>query len=188
MSNSPLNDKPNTLRNDLISPNSKASHRPSVPISVYRELAAELEGTQAQLEDLYEKNQKLERYNKQLHQEIMMVLDSTHHLEQVMRVWDEGEGKGKKPQSQLPTTSANTPAMVSPQADAALLPPEAESTPESVKQRRSAVNKPQKQKSSQSADSLLLFMGIALLALTAFFTGYLVVRPMFTDDTPSQVN
>ena len=45
-------------------------HTPSVPISVYRELAAELQSTKATVDTLKVRNEQLIQQNRQLRQEI----------------------------------------------------------------------------------------------------------------------
>ena len=59
-------------------------YSPSVPISVYRELAAELQAAVAMLNSLNVQNQQLERQNKQLRQEIEKVVQYVMHLQQVI--------------------------------------------------------------------------------------------------------
>ena len=55
----------------------------SVPISVYRELAAELQATQAMLDTVHAKNQQLAQQNQQLRYEIDRFVQSALHLRQV---------------------------------------------------------------------------------------------------------
>ena len=50
--------------------------RPSVPLSVYRELVKELQATQARAESLEAQNQQLVKSNRQLRQEIEGVVRS----------------------------------------------------------------------------------------------------------------
>jgi regulator of replication initiation timing len=58
--------------------------RPSVPLSVYRELVKELETTQAQTESLVIENQQLFQQNQQLRQEIETVIRYAQHLQEVI--------------------------------------------------------------------------------------------------------
>lgn len=58
--------------------------RPSVPLSVYRELVQELEDTQAQTEFLVTENQKLFQQNQQLRQEIETLIRYAQHLQEVI--------------------------------------------------------------------------------------------------------
>lgn len=57
-----------------------ASYAPSVPISVYRELAAELDATRAILETVHTENQQLKLQNQQLRQEVDRMVQSALNL------------------------------------------------------------------------------------------------------------
>ncbi len=54
-----------------------------MPISVYRELAAELQATQAMMDSLNAQNQQLVQQNQNLRQEVAKVLQSTENLQKV---------------------------------------------------------------------------------------------------------
>lgn len=58
-------------------------YAPSVPISVYRELAAELQASKAMLDSLNAQNQQLTKQNQQLRKEIELVVQSALQLRQV---------------------------------------------------------------------------------------------------------
>lgn len=53
---------------------------PSVPISVYRELATELKATQVLVDSLTQQNQQLTQQNDHLRQEMIRFADSAHQL------------------------------------------------------------------------------------------------------------
>ncbi|MBG1271080.1 hypothetical protein [Nostoc sp. WHI] len=57
------------------------AYPPSVPLSVYRELSAELQATQARLHALNTTNQQLAQENQLLRQEITKVVESFSHLQ-----------------------------------------------------------------------------------------------------------
>ncbi|NJL86727.1 MAG: hypothetical protein HC886_13325 [Leptolyngbyaceae cyanobacterium SM1_1_3] len=59
-----------------------ASQTPSVPISVYRELAAELQATKAVIDTLRTRNEQLVRQNQQLQQEVHQFVQATLQLGQ----------------------------------------------------------------------------------------------------------
>ncbi|MBH8555512.1 hypothetical protein I8751_24840 [Nostocaceae cyanobacterium CENA357] len=63
---------------------SSPTYPPSVPISVYRELAAELQATQARLDALTGKNQQLVQENQLLRDEITKVVQSFLHLQNLV--------------------------------------------------------------------------------------------------------
>lgn len=66
------------------STNSNNSYSPSVPLSVYRELATELQATKAKLDSLNAQNQQLAQKNQQLRQEIEKVVQHVLHLQRVV--------------------------------------------------------------------------------------------------------
>lgn len=59
---------------------------PSVPISVYRELATELRATQAMVDSLNQQNQQLTQQNQVLRQEMIRFADSAARLKQAIDV------------------------------------------------------------------------------------------------------
>ncbi|NJL23707.1 MAG: hypothetical protein HC895_27585, partial [Leptolyngbyaceae cyanobacterium SM1_3_5] len=62
--------------------NASAGYAPSVPITVYRELAAELQATKTLLDSMNTQNQQLARHNQQLRQEIEQLAQSAINLRQ----------------------------------------------------------------------------------------------------------
>lgn len=60
------------------------SYAPSVPISVYRELAAELNATKAMVDALSSQNQQLTQQNQILRQEFLRFADSADQLRQAI--------------------------------------------------------------------------------------------------------
>ncbi|MEB3289358.1 MAG: hypothetical protein VKI82_05550 [Leptolyngbya sp.] len=63
---------------------SRQAQTPSVPISVYRDLATELKATQALVDSLTQQNQYLSQQNQFLRQEVLKFADSAAHLKQVV--------------------------------------------------------------------------------------------------------
>jgi ABC-type transporter Mla subunit MlaD len=59
-------------------------YSPSVPISVYRELAAQLQATEAKLDSLNAENYALAKQNQQLRQEIEKAVHSVMKLQQIV--------------------------------------------------------------------------------------------------------
>jgi hypothetical protein len=60
------------------------SNVPSVPISVYKELAAELQATRAMIESLNNRNQQLAQQNQAIRQEVERVVQASFNLQQVV--------------------------------------------------------------------------------------------------------
>ena len=65
-------------------PTASNPYRPAVPISVYRELVAEFQQTQAQVTSLRLENQQLVKQNQQLHQEVEHLFRSAQKLQQMI--------------------------------------------------------------------------------------------------------
>jgi hypothetical protein len=58
---------------------------PSVPISIYRQLAHELQASQAEIEILKKQNSKLATQNQQLKQGAVQVFEMAHHLQTLIQ-------------------------------------------------------------------------------------------------------
>jgi hypothetical protein len=57
---------------------------PSVPMSVYKELAAELQATRAMVDSLNQKNQQLLQQNQTIRQEVERVVQASFNLQQIV--------------------------------------------------------------------------------------------------------
>lgn len=64
-------------------PSSGSTYSPSVPISLYRQVANELQGAQSLLESLKTENQQLTEQNQRLQLEIERVVQSALHLREI---------------------------------------------------------------------------------------------------------
>ena len=73
------------------------SYAPSVPMSVYRELAAELRANKAVIDSLNSRNQQLLQQNQRLKQEIHNVVQATLNLGQFAGVARQAAKDGKHP-------------------------------------------------------------------------------------------
>ncbi|MDY6807125.1 MAG: hypothetical protein SXA11_25395 [Cyanobacteriota bacterium] len=58
------------------------NYSPSIPISLYREVTAELQGTKAELESVQNQNQQLVQQNQQLRREIEKLIGAAMQLQQ----------------------------------------------------------------------------------------------------------
>lgn len=97
-------------------------YAPSVPISVYRELAAEMQANQALLEFLKTQNQQLIEQNQQLRQEIDQLAQSAVYLQQLANSFDP-QVSYKLPQVKVQPPSPIEPRLESP-SDPLAIPPE----------------------------------------------------------------
>ena len=171
---------------------------PSVPISVYRELAAELQAAQAMLDSLNAQNQQLVKQNQQLRQEVEKVLQSAQHLQDVVGSFVPLGGTGtetprRKPIIQPEPRSA---ASTSPPRSSANVPvtefspPHPKSEPVSSPYRETLVIEQDdtRYRRSSSQDGVsevngwFLILAIVLIVLTAFGAGFWMVRPMLKNN------
>lgn len=87
---------------------------PSVPISVYRELATELRATQAMIDSLNQQNQQLSQQNQVLRQEMVRFADSAARLKQAIEV--------SQPQPVQPTGAMTFPLDINSAPESPLMP------------------------------------------------------------------
>lgn len=84
-----------------------SAYRPSVPLSVYRELVQELEATQDRVDTLESQNQHLVKQNKQLRQEIEKVVHLSEQLQQVIETMEGKISSPSQTKSQKKTAQPN---------------------------------------------------------------------------------
>lgn len=153
-----------------------SNHTASVPISVYRELAAELQATQAMLDTVHAKNQQLTQQNQQLRYEIDRFVQSALRLRQV------AEPTQSSSPSVSPTVAQSVPVS------------EPESTFEDMAAKLRATNpviseelfteepdRPQQiSKTAKPKDlgGFWLTLTVIAIIVTAFGAGFLVVKPL----------
>jgi TolA-binding protein len=158
-------------------------HLPSaVPISVYKELAAELQATRAMIESLNNRNQQLVQQNQMIRQEVERVVQASFNLQQIVDFTTPPEnglnqtiadlsaslnpGLAPSPQNHLPMES--DPLQVSPGAR----PPfnelftEEPSRPQSI------------QKQSKDLGNMGILLTVLIVVLTAFGLGFLAVKQL----------
>ncbi len=178
------------------------AHHPSVPLSVYRELAGELQTAQARLDALTAKNQQLTQENQLLRQEMTKLIQSCLRLQKLV---DFPAPQPTIPNSPAPRTSPDEKSAAQPTATKARprqqvsrpRPPAVAEVPSS-KSNRSQVSGtvmemmppvfieeqevryyPPTEPEAKEISGWWLLITILLIMLTAFSAGYLVVRPLF---------
>jgi len=181
------------------------SHPSSVPLYVYRELAAELEATQAKLDALTAKNQQLAQENQFLRQEIIKVLQSVSQLQKLVdfrgMVGMDGvhsprtAGEVKSPPKQPKNQARHRPQSVrprQPEAPKAKRRPDfavpmveiSSDLPETLFIEEQPVNYyPSMAAETKETNGWWLVITILLIMLTAFGAGYLIVRPLFENQS-----
>lgn len=164
------------------------TYRPSVPISVYKELSAELQAAQAMLDSLNSQNQQLAKENQQLRQEIEKVVQSALHAQQVVTSFPSGSRVEVSPPPIEPeirtAPNALTPKRRPPQppplkAEPALLTDSSESLV--IEQEEGRYRRPTKPERSADVSGWWLIIVIFLIVATAFGTGFLIVRPLLNN-------
>lgn len=174
-----------------------STYAPSVPISVYRELAAELQTAQVMMNSLKAQNQQLLNHNQQLRLEIERVVQSSLHLRQIAdslqpvplheleiprsepEVWFETslpqpqvvQPPRPTPKPSAPPSSKHPPAMSPPTA-------EPHRQPKLVTEQEEPRNRrPSPPEHSRDLGGIGLTIAILLIIVTAFGAGFAIVRP-----------
>lgn len=173
------------------------SYRPSVPISVYRELSAELQATQAMLDSVNTQNQQLVQQNQQLRQEIEKVVQTALHLQQVIDSFQspasDSAVTSPSPSSEVrsePIPSKRRPPQNRPRPAAPtveVMPPSYQPEPMAspgyaehlvTEHEEGRYRRPAQPERSSDVSGWWLVVVIFLIVATAFGTGFLIVRPL----------
>jgi hypothetical protein len=142
-------------------------YRASVPISVYRELASELQATEAQLNALKAQNQQLLQHNQRLRQKAIELFVSAQQLQQLATSYNE-QGK--------PLVTSSRPEAIEPKPTPQPVPavsPEKNWVAE-VEERPS--RRPSQPQSSSEVSAWVLGTAVGLIILTALGLGFLAMR------------
>lgn len=151
---------------------------PSVPISVYRELAAELQATRVMVDSLNHQNQTLDQENQKLRQEMQRVVYSVMTLQPWIEPISEGptppgsRKKGSFSAADRPTweeTSAAAAVAAKLRSDS---PSEEWLTEEAALPQRISQTKPAK-----NLGGLWLTLTVLAIIVGAFGAGFLIMRP-----------
>jgi hypothetical protein len=165
-----------------------STYAPSVPISVYRELAAELQTTKAMLDLVNNQNQQLTQQNERLRQEIERVIQSALRLQQVAELSqptapqptleDEALAEAEKMADQIRTQRSDRPTPGIP----APIPPINSNDPdikpnELFTEQSESIRPNPKSNPPRDLSGLWLTLIIVTIIVTAFSIGFIVVRP-----------
>lgn len=192
----------NTTLSDNTSPENSNSYSPSVPISLYREVTAELQAAQAMVDSLKTHNQQLVQQNQQLRREVETVVQVSQQLQQVVNSAQSITQTGMpqmpsvkfnfsiEPPPPPPVTSQTNSAIPQPPQTVAFPFPIPEPEPTATSMPQPLPEKlftevpetpyrvrPQIKKTSDLS-GLWLAIAIFLIVIAAFGAGYLVVRPL----------
>lgn len=181
-------------------------HSASVPLSVYRELAIELQTTQAKLDTLNGQNQELARENQELRQEISKAVNTVLRLQNFINSQQQSREyqkphidyhqpsppqveqpsgdrvgqRGENPRRVMKNPHKNKKKVARPRP--AVVPPQIkipDSIPEQVLVEEQEVRYyRQRQAQSSEVNGWFLALAIMLIIFTAFGAGYFIVRPL----------
>ncbi len=195
-----------TLPENNSSANSN-NYSPSVPISLYREVTAELQSAQAMLDSLKTHNQQLLQQNQELRREVETVVQASVYLQQAV---NSAQGVTQTGMPQMPSVNRFNLAAASPrlaslplQANSAIpnqptpanqsvaLPfpgaepePTAAPIPEKLPEKlftevpETPYRLRTQPKKASDLSGLWLAIAIFLIVIAAFGAGYIVVRPL----------
>lgn len=184
--NNPLNGKqhmPNVTASGQVMSNGAKNYAPSVPISVYRELADQMQANQKRVELLKAENQQLTRQNQQLRQEIQKLVSSAIYLQQVANSFE--------PVTTSPIVQKREP--VAPPFDSATGPPAVPEFPPGPAAPKASAPKdktlltereegrycrPEPPEAASDVSGIWLAVAIFLIVIFAFGAGFLIVRPL----------
>jgi hypothetical protein len=169
-------------------PKSSPVQKSSVPMSVYRDLSTELQAAQVMVESLTTKNEKLVAENQHLRQEIARAVQSVLHLQKVVDSYaapnynkapyssPDIRTQPKQPQNQQQTkVSPPPPTLIQPPVFENNLP-----SPEPMYIEEQEVRYYEFNESRpREVNGWFLLIGIFIVIMSAFGTGYLIVRPLF---------
>ncbi|MBI1241886.1 hypothetical protein [Umezakia ovalisporum] len=180
---------PSSVHHNPAKPPIPETYLPSVPVYVYRQLAKELQLTQAKLNALTEQKQQLEQENQLLRQEIGKVVESFLHLQKFVNSTHErndpqgtlvtGEvkspGQKSSPPQQVPP---HRPPVVKPTRVSAPVETNHQRMPETYVVEEEVNYYPPTEKEVKEFSGWWLAIVILLIIFTAFGAGYLIVRPL----------
>ncbi|MGA7935296.1 MAG: hypothetical protein WCA35_17230 [Kovacikia sp.] len=171
------------------SPNPPANnpYSPSVPISLYREVATELQSTKTQIDSLKLQNQELVQQNQHLRLEIERVVQTALKLRQVADSFQAGKlGADSLPTPEVEIHFENPPVPATPPTSPQQIEMETpEFLPATPPKKKLVIEQqpPQTRRKAQSErpseiSGWWLMLTIVVIVVTAFGTGFLIVRPL----------
>lgn len=163
------------------------SYSPGVPLSVYRELAADLQAARAMLNSLNAQNQQLAIQNQQLRQEIEKVVQYVMHLQRVVDTIPVHPVDAHHPNGQSKVRS-NRPSSPRFTHQASYHSKASVATSKASKNRFTQVEEVEqggyrRRFQAESASEISggrLLIAILLVIFTAFGAGYFLVRPLLS--------
>ncbi len=162
-------------------------YAPSVPISVYRQLAAELETTKGQLISVSHKNQQLTQRNQQLQQALTNLVQSALMVQPLVGGTVPSTPAASTPAAPSAPAPAAPTAPAKPMAEPSSATGQAPSAPDlpsfdAFFTEQAEAPQPAETRQPRSMNGLWLTLVIVVVMLTAFGAGFLVVRPLLQNN------
>jgi len=187
--------------NETATPSQKYS--PSVPISVYRDLASEVKEKQVMLESLRQQNQQLVQQNQQLRGEIEQLVRSVVRLQQIAHAYEPSiavappsppRQAGPEPLTSEPTftpeSRVENPPAAAPESEdedsdpPVDLPPSPEDLPLFSEEQQRPYPHPSAPERSSDLNGIGLAIAIFVIAAMAGTASFLIVRPLIGEGNP----
>ncbi|MBF2007338.1 MAG: hypothetical protein IGS49_18215 [Chlorogloeopsis fritschii C42_A2020_084] len=187
-----------TVNNSVYTHNKSTTaqaYSPSVPLSVYRELAAELQAAQAKMDALTARNHHLVQENQLLRAEIAKTVQSVLHLQNLLDTPTQTQSHYHQVSRSAPDIKSDPKRQANvkhPRQQAPRPRPSVAYTEMEIPDYMSApifvegqevVAYPFSQPEPGEINNWLLWIAIALIIFLGFGAGYLVVRPFFANQT-----
>ena len=172
------------------------SASPAVPLSVYRELAAELQATQTMLDSLNAQNRQLRKSNQHMQLELDQIIESAQKMQQIsapahqatqqqvaqeLQAQPKGQhkprgGRSKSARSGRPTQalSSHSPAPQPPVSDREV----AVQALNKMLTKREPHSRPKLSGDRGELSTWWLMAMVLFIIITAFGTGFMLVRPL----------
>ena len=149
---------------------------PSVPISIYKELAAELQATRAMIESLNNRNQQLVQQNQMIRQEVERVVQASFNLQQIVDFTTPPENGLNQTIADL-STSSNADSNIErlPQNH---LPVEGDRIPFNGLFTEEPSRPQSIQRESKTLGNMGIFLTVLIVVLTAFGLGFVTVKQL----------
>jgi hypothetical protein len=161
--------------------NASSNQAASVPISLYRQIAAELQTSKTMLDSLKVQNQQLVKQNQQLRAEIEKVVQSSLHLRQVADSFQPiaselGEISPSVVSSPPPDVPLRTPPPPTPPANPNPIETDTALLQEFFTEQESQPRRAAKASKSSELSGLSLVVAIILTVMVAFGLGFVGLR------------
>lgn len=170
------------------------AYSPSVPLSVYRDLAGELQAAEAMLDAITAQNQQLVQENQLLRQEITKAVQSFLHLQKLVDPATASHNQNSRASVKTENQTKSTPVNQTPPQRVTSLYSQSKEVQPIVEMIRNIPEPifieeeevryyPHNESEPKEVNAWSLVIAILLIVLTAFGVGYLIVRPFFEHQT-----